>query len=63
MLQQWFVVAAVVGDEMLDSDYKLVDPAAQKDAETGELPAGVFTSIFEGESMKATLSFHCLVLT
>jgi hypothetical protein len=40
---------------MLDADYKLVDPSAVKDQETGELPPGIFKSIYEGIKISVLL--------
>jgi hypothetical protein len=36
---------------MLGVDYIYVDPDASKDEATGELPQGVFTSIYEGNDI------------
>jgi hypothetical protein len=43
---------------MLGVDYIYVDPDASRDEATGELPQGVFTSIYEGNDIIAVTFFN-----
>jgi hypothetical protein len=47
--------------KMLGVDYIYVDPDALRDEATGELPQGVFTSIYQGiEMFYGFLVFHLM---